>query len=446
MIDLVVWAGLLLVGSGAVCALGYGIARRPRLGMALMALLIALDYQFQNWPPLLSLGGIAISVVDVTAATLLLAAMLGGRGSLGARIPPFTRLAIAGIITMVLLSLVLGVTTYGLGPAANDARGWVYIVVIGFWTYRVSCGNPDWRLEWENWLLWPAAAVAVVGLSNIAMHGLGSASTQTRDAYGEVIAAGRPLTSHQAIFLAIGAVVLIERWRVSKGNWRLAGALVLGVMLVLAQHRSVWVAAAAMGLIVVLRSLGRRPLETAAALIAVASAAALSWRLILQTSLGSLLDVSASDTRTYEGRQYDWQYLMAERAADPVFVQLVGQPFGTSWERPLESGGVVTYAPHNWYVSTGLQLGALGAAALVLIIGGAVVRAMRADAPLPAFPVLLGLTAFFWTYNMKWFTTPVLVWAVLVTLKPAGDGGDPPRRGIARGRRTRSPRAARPTR
>ena len=124
-------------------------------------------------------------------------------------------------------------------------------------------------------------------------------------------------------------------------------------------HRSVWVAALAVGTMLLLSSGGRTKrliIPTAYFLTGVIT---LSLLLGVGDSFLATLRESAQSTGTLSGRLYDWTYLVSMQNDLGLGRILLGQPFGTGYTRP-SAQGLLEYTPHNWFVVLYLRTGALG--------------------------------------------------------------------------------------
>lgn len=403
MSDLLIVLAALVVGPIVVVS----VVRFPTLGFFSIGVVATFTWDVRVWPQIVNAGGLAVTFPDLIAGLLFAAAALTALR----RMHP-VRLGLgAALITLFLFTLVRGARDFGFGTAINESRAWIYIIAVCVWVLALGMQKRVTRRSIERWAMWTGAAILLVAIRNIATFGLGGAGTG-RSVDGEVVEAGRPIVAGQAMVLAVAMLVAFSvAHRTGRRRYGALG-IVLLLMVILAQHRSVWAAAAA-GLAALFLSIGGgRRLRWAA--VAVFS----TCLIVVVTQLGGFpwlserLVESFGDTRTYEGRVFDWTVLVERNISDGLFTVLFGAPAGQGWAHLREDGLLVTYPPHNWYVSSFLRIGLAGLFVMVAMGLTALVKALQARQKLPSLPLLLALASFAWAYNLSWYLAPALALAL----------------------------------
>jgi O-antigen ligase len=80
-------------------------------------------------------------------------------------------------------------------------------------------------------------------------------------------------------------------------------------------------------------------------------------------------------------------------------------------------GNVITFEPHNWYLTMYLRIGLIGLVAYCLVFAGAIVTLLVRRYTLEA-AVLLALALYSWVYTVNWYLAPVLAFALLAVRSP----------------------------
>jgi hypothetical protein len=353
MLGLVVLAVLWLMKRGG--------SNRKTLGIGL--LLVAFLFQMLLVePPALNLG-IQVyfnDVIVVLMTGVLLMAFV------------FKRLPIRGLPTVLWLALGLvmlisfaeGTQLYG-KTAGVDVRPNFYFWVAGLYCCVVDFDERDFR-QMARWCVWTA-----YGLIGIAAYrwigyqvGIVELTEITEVGAGNEF---RALPSGAAFY--IGAVGLVEfmAWMRGSGK-RTSGlhAFIFAVMVLVLQHRSVWLSTGVSYTFVLFQQSKYLP-RRLPWLIGFATFGAVSVGLamyfgLLDRLLETLWEstVSVGDPKsTATDRVFGWEALMSEWLDSSWGTIAFGYPYGTSYRRVVERI-VVEYSPHNFYVQWLLRVGVVG--------------------------------------------------------------------------------------
>ena len=284
----------------------------------------------------------------------------------------FRQLAVRGLPTvlwlalglLMLMSFVDGVRMYG-KTAGVDVRPNVYFWIAGLYCCLVEFSERDIR-QMARWCVW--TAYALVGIAVYRWMGwlIGFVPLS---AIAEVGAGNefRALPSSAAFFLAAVGMVQLMAWMRGSGT-RFSGlhALVFAAVVIVLQHRSVWLAAAVGYSFVLAQQRGhvpRRLLWMIGLLLAGGLGTAIATHTgVLDRLAASLWEstISIADPKsTTTDRVFGWEALMSDWIESPLGTILFGYPYGTSYRRVVNRM-VVEYSPHNFFVQLLLRVGLVG--------------------------------------------------------------------------------------
>lgn len=404
------------------------VLSKPWVGLVPVSVIIAASWEVPIWPPIFSALGFSISFPDLVCAALGVAGALMHRPP-GPQSLPNRRvvggLAVGVLVAALAFSAIRGVYEHSLTASLNEMRPWGYILLISFWAVRVLSSDSRAKSWFLNWILLTAAAVVLVGSFHALTLGLGGASTAVRSGTGELLEAGRPVSSGQAMVVAAAALVLLWRWRERMAQWYLGLGLVCITAVVLAQHRSVWIAMAAGLGILFLSSSGAYRIRLLYTSVAVIAAAVFFLTSASGTRIYGLLTDSASDRRTYDGRVFDWLILIESNVRSGLFSIIFGASSGSGWSRLRVDGLVINYIPHNWYVASFLRIGIVGSAAMLAIAIYCLRECLSSRGGTVMAPVFVLLLVYCWAYNLQWYLAPLLalcLWELLAVDDTDRDG------------------------
>ena len=332
-----------------------GLVRRFAAGAGLVLLAVLLDAVLLDEIPGMDIG-IWIYPKDVIFCFLLSAAVI----RLLLRQGQLRRARWMGIllVCMFLLAFARGLPLYSLKAVGNETRGFFPFLasLVYFSSFKYDRGRQTRLIT-----IWLAGSVAVGILSVfrwIATNlGLGIA-TQWEAAVGE--GSMRVIHCTQAFYLTTAFFFSLYLYFANSGPaWQRRLFLVLGPMLVLLQHRTVWVAVL-VGLLWLYARDPRFRTRLVAGIIASLVVGALLTLLLFGSqgeSTQRSLQRSASDTGTFAWRVEGWKALLAEKA--PAETLMIGQPFGAGFDRHM-GGGILSASAHNFYLETLIQFGIPG--------------------------------------------------------------------------------------
>ena len=366
----------LLLGLVAVIVAGFGLAlldvtiRRAEVGAAAVFLSAIVQAAFlYNDVPSLRLGGMRIGVTDMVAVIVLAAAV-----ARCLRLRHLSRhqhwLIMLGVLLLV--SLMLGIASHGVQSSISDSRQYFFFVGAALYmaTFRPTADLYD-RIG----RIWLMAAVLMVLLACVrwlqVFAGIDLGVTAEINGVDTEI---RVLDGPYAFFLAGPLILTVPFWlRRGQARWVRWLGVVLLVVLIALDRRTVWLAIF-VGLAVLLLR-GRRLKPRAVALVVAASI------VIVLVFAGDVLarDQSPPGTVTSTGsvtwRIEGWSDLVASWSESPVN-WFVGKPFGSGYARTAD-GLKIDAHPHNFYIETMIRAGLGGLIALIALTVGLLRRLWR---------------------------------------------------------------------
>jgi hypothetical protein len=366
-------------------------------------------------PVLITLAGLNITAADVITLILFVVGVLEFtqlRTNLQGWLIPWLFLGV-----LIALSLLRGAAIHGLGHAANEARGelWVYFAM----TWALAT-RPD-RLRLHTVSLVLGWTLVLVALYHGVEYGIGGPTTVSFGADG-LPRPGRILMAGQAAALLLCAGTVFLRTADSgKGRPRFAGSslVFLGVVL-MAQSRSVWIGGlVGMTAVLIFAKGGRargRARSRAFALLAVGAwLAFVGWT--LRSASNGLID-SAVNSGTLDWRVSGWQTLVSDAIARGPVTVAIGEPFGSGFLRTVGYDDTTGVQPHNWYVEIFLRLGIIGLMLFAGMLMAAVLKSRARSSEWMFSLVAVGVYASF--YGVDWFLAPWLGAAMVVSLRGGG--------------------------
>jgi hypothetical protein len=200
----------------------------------------------------------------------------------------------------------------------------------------------------------------------------------------------RPLPSDHALLILQAAwmgLFMYESGRLRKNFLPLV--FIFLPLVVVLQHRSVWVVLL-ISAILVARSLRRtRAIFMKATVTGAAVFAVVGFAFFGGTIFKALAESYEEATTTRESgqgstflwRMEGWFGLLLGEQMDSVGEVLVGNAFGTGWEREITTGSgakaIVEASPHNYYVQTALRSGVIGVLLFVYVYYALIQRLLR---------------------------------------------------------------------
>ncbi|WP_239591477.1 O-antigen ligase family protein [Mycolicibacterium tusciae] len=386
------------------------VKSHPSIGIVLVGLSVIPLWEASRPPPLVTLAGLSIFPADVITFSLLVVGVLEFaqlQANLRGWLVPWLLFG-----ALIAFSLLRGVVAFGLGTAINEAREIVWFFFAMTWALSI---HPS-RLKLHTASLVLGWALVVVGLYHGVVYGIGDASSWVFLDDG-TRKAGRLLVSQQALILVCCAgVVFLGSSRSGKSRPRfVASSLVFLGVVVLAQIRSVWIAAS-VGIVAVLIWSGQKRVRNRVFVMLVAggSLVLIGWFSGMLKSIGSELIASASNTDTLDWRTSGWQTLISRAIANGPVAVAGGEPFGSGYVRRVEGGAWTVVAPHSWYVEIFLRLGIIGLTVLAATLIPAVAKSRASRSMWTFLLVVVGISG--WADTVDWYVAPWLGAAMVASL------------------------------
>jgi uncharacterized MnhB-related membrane protein len=351
----------LVVAGGAALAVLEGAIRRTGVGAGLVLALVLLD-EANLVETAADFGPIRIQATDVLFVLLLTAAV--------ARLLRLDRLTTAQrllvcFLVLTVWALLRGTAPFGIPAAVNEARKFLWFAGVALY-FATAEPRRDLMERLGTLVLVAAGVLATFTL----VRWVGSIAGLSGGFFGRDDDL-RVLPAVLAFLLAQAALIAFPYLVDREAGWRRYLAPGLLVLVVLLQHRTVWIVTA-VGVVLLFyreRAIARRALTILLSVIGLL--AALSFTLFdsPDVQLGEQLASSAQSTGTFEWRYDGWRALLTDSGPENSAEVLVGLPFGSGWERTLPNGGTIEshISPHNFYLETFLRVGALGLVLLVAL-------------------------------------------------------------------------------
>lgn len=387
------------------------LARAPVMGFIGIGALVIDQRQIDSLGAVFEISGVSFYVADALSILLFSSGIirLYVLHQQGVRsVSPPKRLLIASFSVLVFFSLLRGIQGFGLSSSMNEARSWIYLLSVGLWVLSLRPQSEEFRRTIVKWSAWLVVGLTVVAILGFLTTGLGSATDYILLGTGEYETI-RPLSASQTMMLALSGFVLFDSASNRRNRWHFILALAAFALVILLQHRSVWAALIGSCIAILLCSDGR---SFRVGLLVISSLGFLGISLAIAGLIDPIITVlqeSATSTGTYDGRVSGWLALIDKFHTNGPLEILFGTPMGGGWER-VQLGRLVTWSPHNWYVTVLLRVGYAGLLLLVfglcLSLLANISRRRRLDAS-----ILLGAVFYFWSYGLEWYFLPFLALA-----------------------------------
>ena len=381
--------------------------------------------------PSVSLGPISLQLGDVLAVALSTAS--AGR-LLRCRRLTAPQLLMLVFAATALLSLFRGVGLFGVEVAVNQFRKVFLFTAVALFFTTVEATRPQVRDAIGR--VWLVAGGALVLLVFIRWGALAGGRADPASLWGllatETPTPFRVVDAGEALLLLQATLIALVGWRTRTASvppW--AAPLGLAVV-VLLQHRTVWIALLLTVLTLALRDprlrRGLVPMLVVSVFLGAILAVIVLDDAVGETSVGADLGSSATSVGTFQWRYEGWLSLLEDGGPEGPGELLFGAPFGTSWERRVPAG-IVDVSPHNFWLEILLRQGLVG----LMAIGGCVLLSLarlthtpvRQDSGLLGGKVLFLLILSQLAYTITYFLLPAqgiilgLAFSVAASAAPA---------------------------
>lgn len=406
-----IWMMFLALGAAVVFALAVASFRKwPQIPLYCVTIFAATVWDFPVRPPLANIMGTSIMFEDAIIVTAIATVALNP-AQFWKTVGPYNVVVVVSIICIA-VSLINGLATFGPNTAVNEFRSFLYPLGMVAWFLNQDWMNDSRRHRFRRWVLVTGLAITVAGLIHIALYGLGQADSFVVSALSGEEMTSRPLTSDQAAMLALFGLLLFKFWETEKRRQYSYLGLVFIGLAIISQHRSVWVALAIALVPIALRL---RHVAATRFVVGVIAAAVVGAMVLLSGAADGIVQpliYSAQRGGTYLGRLDSWSTLVSMAFDRGAWSVIFGEPFGFGYLRPEYRGFMISYAPHNWYVSIFLRLGLVGLALFLCVIGWGFSRLWRGQDRVVAMGVFLAILIYMWNYSLSWHLSPIFAWAL----------------------------------
>lgn len=364
---------LLAAASFAVVALSLtymALRSNTATVMVLLAVWVA-TIAFTNSVDLsVTAAGIRISALDVISTTF---GVVGVARALSQGVQNSSRGLALILFGFTGIHIARGIAAVGVQTAVSDARGWFYFS--GALVYASTVPN-GWDARVWKLLAGVGLFLAAAAVPYLLVDGLHPATQEifrngTWTNLRPIVAAGSLLILQSAIIApALG-------WPSKRSAfWFMLGA---GAVVVLLQHRTVWVAGLVVAAVGFVSWSARRLHDTRPAVFAATGIVILAlpvaiWGFMSTGALVTSAKEAASSNSTFTWRTTSWTDLISSHRSlkDIAF----GGGSGSNWNRRI-GAGVTDASPHDVFVDGYLRFGLPGVSALVLL--GLVLWRRRAE-------------------------------------------------------------------
>jgi ABC-type multidrug transport system fused ATPase/permease subunit len=419
-----------IVGGVLFASLSLYFRSRPLAGANIVLAVYLIEILFVHVPPIPL--GVQIYPADIVFALLFGAVMF--RYAIGMPKLRAFRWILIALFLLYFISVARGFALFGLKQTANEGRGWFYFLTGMAYFSSFSLSSSMRKKLMTRWFVASVLMIVIAMFRWVAVATGVSVGTDWAEGGTSI----RVLNSSAAFFLAMaffGSMFLNLSHRGPK--WQRRAFYVLGPVILLLQHRTVWEV-----MIVGLLWLGLRDArfrkKAKGAIVGMALVGIMMGGFVFgyrSELISGTLRNSATNGDTFLWRVVGWYQLVFNNFADndnPTLRKLdrtIGQPFGTGYERMVLGAHLPPFTvPHNYYVETYLRLGIVGLFLLILLYvsGMRRMKRMRPRFRNHAYPnpnfwhlVLLSQLCFFLTYGAS-YDQSILAGAALAGIRLKG--------------------------
>lgn len=330
-------------------------ASRPIYGVITILAAFLYEVLIVTVPPLTS--GVQLYPADIIFSILFGAAVL--RYALGGTKAKSMRWIPIGLFVLFFICVVRGLGLYGPKDVGNASREWFYFLSGVFYFSSIRLTPRLLKKVIDAWMVIGMILVGIAIFRWLAtIAGLGIA--QQWAGVGE--SSIRVLNAQQALVLAVAFFASLSLNLSNMGpQWQRKAFYLVGPVILLLQHRTVWAVMIAGIIWLVLRDAHFRK----RAVFVIAGMAIVGGGLTLllfhhdSEVATSSLENSATNQGTLIWRVAGWYELLFNNPAMTPINETIGEPLGTGYSRVI-AGGEIDAAPHSWYIETFLRFGVIG--------------------------------------------------------------------------------------
>ncbi|HDY65142.1 MAG TPA: hypothetical protein ENH84_02770 [Phycisphaerae bacterium] len=356
---------LLRIGLPLLCLVAVGIITSRSTFLAAVLVWVAFfwdGYWFGVESPIIyqTQGEMNFHLMDLVASVILAGAVIRLIAGRTLSIPQKLLIAFGAVVA---LSFVRGVADCGLQAAGNDFRSYLYFLSVALYFSTFSLTARDLKHLEYLWLI-ATAILVVAALGRWMFLDVPDTPGAWSGAGGytlRVLNAWQTLVLGQTLFM-----LLLSRRRSWSAGMSMVATVVLGVVILVLQHRTVWAVLLASGALVIWKD---PRLRSRLGLVAIAGLAIFVILVMsdigtmLLSSLGISIGEATSRKSTFTWRIEGWWNLLSNMS---VWDFILGKPFGSGYFRGIH-GGESDLSPHSLYVTTIVRTGLPGVVLLIAL-------------------------------------------------------------------------------
>lgn len=350
--------------AGGIGLFALALFRRYPLLPALLVLVVFTSEIIALYElPSINLGIFNVSPKDIIAVLCLLQSLI----NLFSKKRRLTKLSMIFFVLggLLAISLLRGISSYGIETAVRFFRPYLYFysaTLVMLSTYYSPALLRRFITLWV-WAAWVFIVIAIIRWLAVIF---GFYVNYDWIAAGGMMA--RVIKTQPAL-LVLQAIIfswILPKQTGSLPMQKLIPYVMLPAIAIL-QHRTIWVVTAFILLCIFLFFQKVRP-AFLIAIITIGLIGSVAMIILWDSQFFTSLAGSAQNLKNFDWRFSGWVALISpERFTNPIDY-LIGQPFGTGYERNvLDSLHTIEYSPHNFYLQTFLNIGGLGLITLVLM-------------------------------------------------------------------------------
>lgn len=342
-------------------------ATRPEMGMLAALLAFLLESLFVEAPSINLI--LRLSSTDIVFMMLLIGSIyrillvstIGVSGAL---------ICVLGLATIVAIQLSFGLIKIGT-KAGVEVRESAYFIAAMIYISSFDRNSINYISLWRyaRFCAWVLVAIILYRWIGVKYGFVSEALVQVIGASSEY----RVVGANSALYLAIISLGYLGEWTNGASRSRLLHSITLGFVVLVLQHRSVWIFYVLGGIAIIYggrEKLSRHGFVVASSAVVFGSLLIVVLILnresrVVETLLHSLESMTDSKG-THVDRYLGWYELLGLYVSGGPRVWLAGFPYGSGYERWV-MGVLRDYAPHNFYVALLIRTGLVGVFAFLLL-------------------------------------------------------------------------------